>query len=353
MTEPKEFPPPLEQPFLQHLIELRDRLLRVLLVVALVFLALFPFANKLYSFLANPLIQKLPHGSTMIATGVISPFLTPFKLALVTAIFISIPFILYQAWAFIAPGLYKREKRLVFPLLVSSTVLFYLGMVFAYYVVFPLVFKFMATQTPAGVTQAPDISLYLDFALKLFFAFGVAFEVPIATILLVWTGLVTPESLAAKRPYIIVVAFVVGMLLTPPDVISQTLLAVPMLLLFELGLLFSRWYAKNMENDAGEEGFNNDVSEAGLAEAATSNSTVTERVEPEFSNTDHVMDTENEPEWSENEHSNEPGDANESGHEEFEPLSEEQMDAELDRIEAEEAAKEDEELKGKKDDDKE
>jgi sec-independent protein translocase protein TatC len=352
MTEPKDFPPPQEQPFLQHLIELRDRLLRVVLVVALVFLGLFPFANKLYSFLASPLLQKLPHGSTMIATGVISPFLTPFKLALVTAIFISIPFILYQAWSFIAPGLYKRERRLVFPLLISSTVLFYLGMVFAYYVVFPLVFKFMATQTPAGVTQAPDISLYLDFALKLFFAFGVAFEVPIATILLVWTGLVTPESLAAKRPYIIVVAFVVGMLLTPPDVISQTLLAVPMLLLFELGLLFSRWYAKNKESDEGEEVTGNTESETGMVRAAATASGATERVEPAFSNTDQVMEADDESEWSEDEHSYEPDDTNESGHEEFEPLTEEQMDAELDRIEAEEAAREDEERKGKEGDDK-
>ncbi|WP_455216966.1 twin-arginine translocase subunit TatC, partial [Kaarinaea lacus] len=181
MAKPKEFPPLQEQPFVQHLVELRDRLLRVVLIVAVIFLCLFPFANDLYSFLAKPLISKLPQGSTMIATGVISPFLTPFKLALVASVFAAIPFILYQAWGFIAPGLYKREQRLVFPLLISSTLLFYLGMAFAYFVVFPLVFGFMATQTPEGVAQAPDISMYLDFALKLFFAFGLAFEVPIAT----------------------------------------------------------------------------------------------------------------------------------------------------------------------------
>lgn len=229
-----------ELPFLTHLIELRDRLLRIVLVVAIIFSGLFPFADEIYHILAWPLLSHLPQGQTMIATGVISPFLTPFKLALVASVFIAIPFILYQAWAFIAPGLYRHEKRLAFPLLVSSILLFYAGMVFAYYVVFPLVFGFMSTTIPEGVNYTPDISMYLDFSLKLFFAFGIAFEVPIATILLVLTGVTSPESLTAKRPYIIVAAFVVGMLLTPPDIISQTLLAVPMWLLFEMGVIFSR-----------------------------------------------------------------------------------------------------------------
>lgn len=241
-----------ELPFLSHLFELRDRLLRIIVVVLLVFLGLFSFANDIYHLLAEPLLNQLPKGQTMIATGVISPFLTPFKLALVASIFLSMPFILYQAWAFIAPGLYRHEKRIAFPLLVSSIFLFYVGMAFAYFVVFPLVFGFMATTTPEGVTHTPDISMYLDFALKLFFAFGVAFEVPIATILMVLAGITTPQSLASKRPYIIVAAFVVGMLLTPPDIISQTLLALPMWLLFEVGLFFSRIMLKRREEDAAE-----------------------------------------------------------------------------------------------------
>ena len=211
MTDPKQFPPPVEQPFVAHLVELRDRLLRAVLVIIVLFLALISFSNDLYIFLAEPLIKSLPQGSSMIATGVIAPFLTPFKLTLVVSIFAAIPFLLYQAWAFIAPGLYKNERRLAFPLIVSSTILFYTGMVFAYYVVFPLVFGFMATTTPDGVAQAPDISMFLDFAIKLFFAFGVAFEVPIATILVIWSGLTTAESLAEKRPYVIVAAFVIGM----------------------------------------------------------------------------------------------------------------------------------------------
>jgi sec-independent protein translocase protein TatC len=242
MTNPKEFPPPLEQPFVAHLIELRNRLLKCVVAVTVIFLALFSFSNGIYVFLAEPLIKSLPQGSSMIATGVISPFLTPFKLTLVVSIFVSIPYLLYQAWAFVAPGLYKNERRLAFPLLVSSTILFYAGMAFAYYIVFPLVFGFMAMTTPEGVTQAPDISMFLDFSIKMFFAFGVAFEVPIATILVIWAGMTTAESLAEKRPYIIVAAFVIGMLLTPPDVISQTLLAVPMWLLFEAGLYFSKMY---------------------------------------------------------------------------------------------------------------
>ncbi len=236
-----------EQPFLSHLFELRDRLLRVVLVVVLIFAGLFSFANDLYHILATPLLQQLPTGSSMIATEVASPFLTPFKLALVASIFLAMPFILYQAWAFIAPGLYKHEKRLAFPLLFSSIVLFYVGMAFAYYVVFPLVFGFLVTTAPQGVAVMTDISKYLDFVLKLFFAFGVAFEVPIATILLVLAGVTTPDELAAKRAYIIVAAFVVGMLLTPPDVISQTLLALPMWMLFEIGLFFSRMLMRQRE----------------------------------------------------------------------------------------------------------
>lgn len=234
--------PELEQPFISHLIELRDRLLRAVLVVLAIFLSLFYFANDIYALLAEPLLSHLPEGGSMIATEVASPFLTPLKLTLVASIFIAIPYLLYQMWAFIAPGLYVHERRMIVPLLLSSTLLFYVGMAFAYFVVFPLVFGFFTSAAPQGVAVMTDINKYLDFVLTLFFAFGIAFEVPIATILLVWMGVVTPEDLTAKRPYIIVGAFVVGMLLTPPDVFSQTLLALPMWVLFEIGVFFARYY---------------------------------------------------------------------------------------------------------------
>jgi len=229
-----------EVPFMSHLVELRDRLLRAVLVILVIFLALFSFSNELYTLLAEPLLIHLPTGSSMIATEVASPFLTPFKLSMMSAIFIGMPFILYQIWAFIAPGLYKHEKSLAFPLLFSSIILFYLGMVFAYFVVFPLMFQFFTGIALEGVTMMTDITKYLDFVLKMFFAFGMAFEVPIATIIVISTGMTTAEKLAQKRPYIIVVAFIAGMLLTPPDVVSQMLLAVPMWILFELGLIFSK-----------------------------------------------------------------------------------------------------------------
>ncbi|RLA19959.1 MAG: twin-arginine translocase subunit TatC [Gammaproteobacteria bacterium] len=213
--------------------------------VLVIFLLLFPFANDIYSYLSGPLTVHLPEGSTMIAIEVASPFLAPFKLTMVLSIFFSMPWILFQAWGFIAPALYSHEKRLVFPLLVASSVLFYLGMAFAYYVVFPLAFGFLTATAPEGVAIMTDISRYLDFILTLFFAFGLSFEIPIATIVLIWTGAVSQKSLAEKRPYVIVGAFVFGMILTPPDVISQTLLAVPVWLLFELGLLCSRFFVKN------------------------------------------------------------------------------------------------------------
>ena len=239
----------LELPFISHLIELRDRLLKVILCVLLVFLVLASYANEIYSFLAGPLMKHMPKNSTMIAIDVASPFFTPFKLALVVAIFISVPFILYQFWAFVAPGLYKRERRMIFPLLIASTLLFYLGVVFAYFVVFPLVFTFLTTAAPEGVAVMTDITKYLDFVLTMFFAFGVCFEVPIVTVVLVWTGLVTPADLSAKRPYVFLAAFIIAMPLTPPDVLSQTLLAIPMWLLFEIGLLFSRLFVHKNDSD--------------------------------------------------------------------------------------------------------
>ena len=245
--------PGAEQPFVSHLIELRDRLIRMSIAIFVVFLALFPFANEIYTFVAAPLMAQLPEGNTMIATQVAAPFLTPFKLALIAAVFLSMPFLLYQFWGFVAPGLYKHEKRLATPLLISSIILFYVGVAFAYFVVFPLIFAFLSASTPDGVAMMTDISAYLDFVLALFFAFGIAFEIPIATILLVAVGITTPAALASKRPYVIVGAFVVGMLLTPPDVISQTLLAVPMWLLFELGIVFSKVLVRKRTNDTDED----------------------------------------------------------------------------------------------------
>jgi sec-independent protein translocase protein TatC len=245
--------PLAEQPFISHLVELRDRLMRMVLAVLVIFLGLFPFGNDIYIFIADPLMKVLPEGTSMIATQVASPFLTPFKLALVTAVFIAMPYILHQFWGFIAPGLYQHEKRLAFPLLASSVFLFYLGAAFAYAVVFPLVFAFLTGVAPEGVAVMTDITHYLDFVLTLFFAFGLAFEVPIATIVLVMAGATTPEKLGAKRPYVIVGAFVIGMLLTPPDIISQTLLALPMWVLFEVGLLFSRMIQRDRKQRAEEE----------------------------------------------------------------------------------------------------
>lgn len=266
-----------EQPFVSHLIELRDRLLRVVLVVIVIFLALTPFANWLFTQLAGPLTVHLPEGSSMVAIDVASPFFTPFKLALVIAIFAAMPVILYQAWAFIAPGLYLHERKRVVPLLVSSTLLFYVGAAFAYFVVFPLVFGFLTQTAPEGVEVMTDITRYLDFVLTMFFAFGIAFEVPIAVVLLIWSGVVSPQSMREKRAYVVVGAFVIGMMLTPPDIISQTLLALPMWLLFEVGVfLGERFVPKN------------------------------------------------------------PEDANGSGHQDYEPPTDEELESELDRMEEEE-----------------
>ncbi|ENM5774982.1 twin-arginine translocase subunit TatC [Vibrio mimicus] len=241
------------QPLISHLLELRNRLLKAVAAVIVVFIGLIYFSNEIYEFVSKPLVDRLPEGATMIATDVASPFFTPLKLTLIAAVFVSVPFILYQVWAFVAPGLYKHERRLIFPLLVSSSLLFYCGVAFAYFVVFPLVFGFFTAIALGGVEFATDIASYLDFVLALFLAFGIAFEVPVAIILLCWTGATTPKSLSEKRPYIIVGAFVVGMLLTPPDMISQTLLAIPMCLLFEVGLFFARFYTRDEPDEAQED----------------------------------------------------------------------------------------------------
>lgn len=232
---------------LAHLVELRNRLLRAIVVVVVVFAALAPFANTLFSLVATPLIDKLPEGASMIATNVATPFLTPFKLAFILAIFVAMPYVLYQVWAFIAPGLYKQEKRLFAPLLGTSILLFYGGVAFAFFIVFPLVFGFMTAVVPEGVVMATDISEYLDFVLTMFFAFGLAFEIPIATVLVVWAGFTTPGALAGKRAYVLLGCFVVGMFLTPPDVISQTLLALPMYALYEAGIVMSRLFVRGWQ----------------------------------------------------------------------------------------------------------
>jgi sec-independent protein translocase protein TatC len=313
-----------EQPFMSHLVELRDRLLRMIVAILLVFLVLFPFANDIYTFIAEPIRAQLPVGSQMIATQVASPFLTPFKLALIVAVFVAMPYLLFQFWGFIAPGLYTHEKRLALPLVSSSIVLFYLGMAFAYYAVFPLVFGFFSAVTPEGVAQMPDIAFYLEFVLKLFFAFGIAFEIPIATILLVAIGATTPAALARKRPYVIVGVFVAGMLLTPPDVISQTLLALPMWLLYEAGIFFSRFVKRTPDDDDGGPNDGGGPSAAGAggggAAAATADAAPGGR-DPDLAMVGDEIDG---------------GDRNEPGR--YRPMTDEEMEAELDAIEADELA---------------
>jgi sec-independent protein translocase protein TatC len=310
-----------ELPFLAHLVELRDRLMKAVLAVAVIFLALFSFSNEIYAIFATPILKSLPEGGTMIATGVASPFLTPFKLTMVISFYAAMPVILYQLWAFIAPGLYQHERKLVFPLLVSSILLFYGGVAFAYFVVMPMVYKFMAAFAPAGVAWTPDISQYLSFALTMFFAFGVAFEVPIATIVLVWTGMTTPKQLASKRPYIIVGAFVIGMLLTPPDVISQSMLALPMWILFELGVIFSRFFVRKEEDEESREM---------IAPEDRGSEAHGEPTEPQDKGPDSGSGKAH------------PEDAGlvfaDEEMDEYRQMSEEEMEAELDRIEAEELA---------------
>ena len=294
-----------EQPFMAHLIELRDRILRIVIVVIAFFVVLFFFANDLYHLVSQPLLDQLPDGSTMIATGVAAPFLTPFKLSLVSSIFLAIPYIFYQFWSFVAPGLYQHEKRLALPLIASSVILFYSGIVFSFYIVFPLMFAFFTATTPEGVAMMTDISQYLDFILKMFFAFGLAFEVPVVTIVLTITGVTDADKLAEKRPYVIVGSFVVGMLLTPPDIISQTLLAIPVWLLFELGIVFSRIIGnrKAREEAASDTNSNDNVAES-------NNTSSTE----EQSSSSASSDADDEPRYK--------------------PMTDEEMEAELDAIES-------------------
>jgi sec-independent protein translocase protein TatC len=270
---------------MSHLVELRDRVVRMVVAVLVIFLCLFYWANDIYIFLAEPLTRHLPEGATMIAIDVASPFLTPFKLVLMLSVFLAMPVILYQCWAFVAPGLYANEKRLAGPLLVSSILLFYAGVGFAYFVVFPLVFGFFTSVGPEIVNISTDIGRYLDFVIALFFGFGLAFEVPIATIILVAIGVTTPKKLGEKRPYIIVAAFIIGMLLTPPDVISQVLLALPMWVLFEAGLIASKIIFSDRDFDDDEDDEDEDDAEA-VAETSP------EPVQDDAPLTDAEMDAE-------------------------------------------------------------
>jgi sec-independent protein translocase protein TatC len=241
-----EQPPPggAEQPLLSHLLELRERLIKAMLGVLLAFAPLAYYARQLYHFIALPLTELLPSGSHMIATEVASPFLTPFKLAAMVALIAALPWVLFQVWAFVAPGLYRNERRLVVPLLVSSTALFYIGIAFAYFLVLPVVFKFMVRVTPEGVAMMTDLSKYLDFVIRVFLVFGLTFETPVAIVLLCWTGLLTPDKLRQSRAYVFVGSFVLAAVLAPPDILSQIVLALLSYALYELGILWARWLVK-------------------------------------------------------------------------------------------------------------
>ncbi len=252
MSNPTPQTNDVELPLVQHLVELRNRLARCLITMLVIFLSLVYFANDIYAFVAAPMQAVLPENSTMIATQVASPFLTPFKLTMYVAFLLSMPVILYQIWSFIAPALYRNEKRIAIPLFISSVLLFYAGIAFVYFLVFPMVFGFFAAIAPGGISVAPDINEYLSFVLKLAFGFGIAFEIPVATVLLVWAGVLSTKGLAQKRPYVIIGAFVLGMLLTPPDILSQTFLAIPTWLLFELGIIFGRLVERREEEEQEE-----------------------------------------------------------------------------------------------------
>ncbi len=241
-----------ELTLIDHLIELRDRLLKSIIAIILIFLALFYFANDIYTYVANPLIEALPEGSTMIAIDPTSPFFAPFKLTFYVSFLFAAPYVLYQLWSFIAPGLYKNEKSVAIPLFISSVFLFYSGIAFARYVLFPFAFAFFISVAPEGIAVSPDINSVLSFALTIFLAFGIAFEVPIAVFILIWTGITEADSLSAKRPYVIVGCFIVGMLLTPSDPFTQSMLAIPMWLLFELGIVAGRMVNKRQAKEEGE-----------------------------------------------------------------------------------------------------
>ena len=341
--------------FLSHLIELRDRLLRAVIAVAVIFIPLFPFAADIYDFLAAPLARD------MIIIGPVAPFLIPMKLTLMVAFLVALPYLLYQLWSFVAPGLYKHEKRLVYPLLASSVFLFYLGIVFVYFVLLPMMFQVIPQFVPQTADFKPDIAQYLDFVVMMFMAFGIGFEMPIATILLITTGMTTAEKLRQKRPYVIVGAFIVGMLLTPPDVISQIMLAIPMWILFELGIIASKFFKVRVK-EAGEakearDKADNDAQDAKAAAASSAAYIEADDLWAEddaytYEEDDGPSDDEADlTDLSNDERSilgNDPLEDDDTEEKEekffdgdnddFDELSDEEMDAELDRIEAQEEA---------------
>lgn len=347
--------------FLSHLIELRDRLLRVVIVVAVAFIGLFPFAKEIYNWLAKPLVDQ---GATMIIVGPVAPFLVPMKLTLLVAFLITLPYLFYQLWSFVAPGLYKHEKRLIYPLLASSIFLFYLGVVFVYYILLPMMFQIIPQFAPDVANYSPDIAQYLDFVMMMFIAFGFGFEMPIATILVISTGMTTAENLKQKRPYVIVGAFVVGMLLTPPDVVSQIMLAVPMWILFEVGLIFSKFFAVRIK-EAGEakeardseDGNNNAVSPVISADKLWEDDNYTYEEDDGLSdeersilNKDPLESDYDDDEYTPNETVSDEDKffAAEEAAEDYEEPTDEEMEAELDRIEEEEKAEKRLEKKAKK-----
>ncbi len=340
---------------LSHLIELRDRLLKAIVVIAIAFVCLFPFAKKIYNWLAAPLVDQ---GQEMLIIGPVAPFLIPMKLTLLVAFLIALPYLFYQLWSFVAPGLYKHEKRLIYPLIASSIFLFYLGIAFVYYLLLPMMFKIIPQFAPEVAVFSPDIAQYLDFTIMMFMAFGFGFEMPIATILLISTGMTTAEDLKKKRPYVIIGAFIVGMLLTPPDVISQIMLAIPMWLLFELGLIFSKLFKVRIKeaSDARKEMDKNDSSVAtatATAGASVASDTPTLSADTLWEDEDYTYEDSSSSDYQDSDSfemgplDDKPetltGDSDSDDFfdtEGFKELSDEEMDAELDAIEADELAEE-------------
>lgn len=336
--------------FLAHLVELRDRLLRMVVAIGILFLIMMPFAQDLFDLLSNPLVSHLPNGQTLIATGVVTPVFVPYKLALLVAFALALPYVLYQVWGFIAPGLYQHEKKVITPLVLSSVILFYLGMAFAYFLVLPMMFSILPSFAPTNVAMTPDIAEYLDFVMMMFMAFGIGFEMPVATILLISTGIASRESLEKSRPYVVVAAFTIGMLMTPPDVLSQVMLAVPMWLLFEVGLLASRLFDKQIRK-AGEEKEAREAAEygreikppadpAGKASAAAAATAATGAAAAGTI-------------WEDEQYTYEETVATQStDDEEYRPMSEAEMEAELERMDEEFKQMEDRFRKEEEDKDK-
>lgn len=323
-----------EKAFLEHLIELRDRLLRIVMVLGFVFICLTPFAQDLYNWLSDPLVSNLPQGEKLIAIGVASPFIVPFKLALMVAFLLTLPYTFYQVWGFVAPGLYQHEKKMVTPLLLSSVGLFYVGMAFAYFFVIPMISKAAVAFAPANVNPTPDIATYLDFTVAMFLAFGLSFETPVATILLIRMGVVSVESLAKARPYIIVGAFTIAMFLTPPDVVSQIMMAVPIWLLFEVGLFLGRTVAKKRPDDQDEDKESDHFGSTALVASAAVGTASVLQVGEDIESLDPSNDTQHAAEYWQDEHYS----FKEMDEDEFRPLTDEELEAELDKATKEQAA---------------